>query len=72
MNRRLPLSALLSQALVAFTIEFDKEFEHRAPHRNRRTMAQQLDHTPPPGSCRWPCGLDSCDSFPRTESQFRI
>ena len=29
----LPLSALLSQALVAFTIEFDNEFEHRVPHR---------------------------------------
>src|SRR5215467_2564401 len=30
---RLPLSALLSQALVAFTIEFDNEFERRTPHR---------------------------------------
>ncbi len=28
-----PLPALLSQALVAFTIEFDNEFEHRMPHR---------------------------------------
>jgi methyltransferase (TIGR00027 family) len=28
-----PLSALLSQALVAFTIEFDNEAEHRLPHR---------------------------------------
>lgn len=28
-----PLPALLSQALVAFTIEFDNEFEHLAPHR---------------------------------------
>ena len=27
-----PLSALLSQALVAFTIEFDNEAEHRLPH----------------------------------------
>jgi DNA-binding MarR family transcriptional regulator len=33
MDRRLPLSALLSHALVAFTIEFDNEFEHRVPHR---------------------------------------
>jgi hypothetical protein len=33
MPPRLPLSALLSQALVAFTIEFDNEFEHLAPHR---------------------------------------
>jgi DNA-binding MarR family transcriptional regulator len=30
---RLPLPTLLSQALVAFTIEFDNEFEHRSPHR---------------------------------------
>jgi DNA-binding MarR family transcriptional regulator len=30
---RYPLSALLSQALVAFIIEFDNEFEHRTPHR---------------------------------------
>jgi hypothetical protein len=28
-----PLSALLSQALVAFTIEFDNEGEHLLPHR---------------------------------------
>jgi DNA-binding MarR family transcriptional regulator len=27
---------LLSQALVAFTIEFDNEFEHRMPHRTTR------------------------------------
>ena len=32
-NSALPLSALLSQALVAFTIEFDNEAEHRLPHR---------------------------------------
>ncbi len=30
---RLPLSALLSHALVAFTIEADNEAEHRLPHR---------------------------------------
>jgi len=29
----LPLSALLSWPLVAFTIEFDNEFEYRSPHR---------------------------------------
>jgi DNA-binding MarR family transcriptional regulator len=29
----LPLSTLLSQVLVAFTIEFDNEFEQRMPHR---------------------------------------
>ena len=32
MASRLPLSMLLSQALVAFTLEFDNEFEHRMPH----------------------------------------
>lgn len=31
----LPLPALLSQALVAFTIEFDNEAEHRLPHRTQ-------------------------------------
>jgi hypothetical protein len=33
MARRLPLTTLLSFALVAFTIEFDNEAEHRQPHR---------------------------------------
>lgn len=33
MGRRLPLATLLSQILVAFTIEFDNEAEHRLPHR---------------------------------------
>jgi hypothetical protein len=33
MDSRLPFSALLSQVFVAFTIEFDNEFEHRVPHR---------------------------------------
>ena len=32
MSSRVPLSVLLSQALVAFTVEFDNEFEHRMPH----------------------------------------
>src|ERR1700744_2655520 len=36
MERSLPLSALLSQTLVAFIIEFDNEFEHRVPHRTSR------------------------------------
>jgi DNA-binding MarR family transcriptional regulator len=30
---RLPLPTLLSQALVAFTVELDNEFERRLPHR---------------------------------------
>jgi DNA-binding MarR family transcriptional regulator len=33
MDDYLPLSALLSQVWVAFTIEFDNEFEHLVPHR---------------------------------------
>jgi hypothetical protein len=33
MTPELPLPAQLSQALVAFAIEFDNEFEHRMPHR---------------------------------------
>src|SRR5215831_330859 len=33
MSSGLPFSALLSQAFVAFAIEFDNEFEHRTPHR---------------------------------------
>lgn len=33
MESRLPLSTQLSQALVAFTIEFDNEFERQMPHR---------------------------------------
>jgi DNA-binding MarR family transcriptional regulator len=32
----LPLSAVLSHALVAFTIECDNEFEHQMPHRTTR------------------------------------
>ena len=37
----LPLTALLSQALVAFTIEFDNEFEHQMPHRTSRGGSRQ-------------------------------
>ena len=33
MDDSVPLSTLLSRALVAFTIEFDNEAEHRLPHR---------------------------------------
>ncbi|HTX41836.1 MAG TPA: hypothetical protein VMD25_08420 [Acidobacteriaceae bacterium] len=33
MEAPLPLPALLSQAYVAFAIEFDNEFEHQTPHR---------------------------------------
>jgi DNA-binding MarR family transcriptional regulator len=36
MDRALPLPTLLSHALVAFTIEFHNEFEHRMPHRTTR------------------------------------
>jgi hypothetical protein len=33
------LGVLLAQALVAFTIEFDNEFEHRMPHSTARGPA---------------------------------
>lgn len=36
MGHRLPVSALLSFALVAFTVEADNEAEHRLPHRTTR------------------------------------
>jgi DNA-binding MarR family transcriptional regulator len=32
-EERIPLTTLLSQALVAYTIEFDNEFERQSPHR---------------------------------------
>src|SRR6202041_3502093 len=32
MATRVPLVTLLSQALIAFTLEFDNEAEHRLPH----------------------------------------
>ena len=35
----LPLSTLLSQVLVAFTIEFDNEFERQMPHRTTMSRA---------------------------------
>jgi hypothetical protein len=36
METRLPLPTLLSQAYVAFAIEFDNEFEHLTPHRTTK------------------------------------
>jgi hypothetical protein len=36
LGESLPLPALLSQLVVAFTIEFDNEFEHQMPHRTTR------------------------------------
>ena len=43
METSLPLPALLSQAFIAFTIEFDNEFEHQVPHRT-------TNHGSTPGS----------------------
>ncbi|HUA16990.1 MAG TPA: hypothetical protein VMG31_16975 [Verrucomicrobiae bacterium] len=43
----LPLPTLLSQALVAFIIEFDNEFEHQAPHRTTRFGATLGWRRPP-------------------------
>ncbi len=42
----LPLSALLSQVLVAFTIEFDNEFEHQMPHTTTRGPAAHSQRGP--------------------------
>lgn len=39
---RLPLPTLLSQALVAFTIEFDNEFEHLTPHRTTSSKSDSV------------------------------
>ena len=36
MTDDVPLPTLLSQPLIAFTIEFDNEAEHRLPHRTTR------------------------------------
>ncbi len=46
MAGRLPLSSLLSQVLVAFTIEFDNEFERRMPHRTTRGGSTTSRHAP--------------------------
>lgn len=47
MKDRMPLPALLSHALVAFTIEFDNESEHQLPHRTTR-------HDSTPGALHTP------------------
>jgi hypothetical protein len=41
-----PLSVLLSHALVAFTIEFDNEFERQMPHHTNATPRSEARHTP--------------------------
>jgi hypothetical protein len=43
---RLPLPALLSSALVAFTIEFDNEAERQLPHRTTRQGASGRPDAP--------------------------
>jgi hypothetical protein len=45
--RPLPLPALLSQALVAFTVEFDNEFERQMPHRTTNHGATPGDRNAP-------------------------
>jgi hypothetical protein len=44
---RLPLPTLLSQALVAFTIEFDNEFERQMPHRTTYHRATDRSRSGP-------------------------
>lgn len=48
MGRSLSLPALLSQLLVAFTIEFDNEAEHRLPHRTTVQGKSGADSLPSP------------------------
>jgi len=48
----LPLSALLSQVLVAFTIEFDNEFERQSPHRTTNCSSAAGSRSGP-----WLCSL---------------
>ena len=51
----LPLSTLLSQALVAFTIESDNEFEHRMAHTTATGPAARSGAGPWLGSqALWP------------------
>jgi hypothetical protein len=50
-SRRLPLTALLSQALVAFTIEFDNAAELAIP--NRTTWHTDTHTNAPPGGGVW-------------------
>jgi hypothetical protein len=48
-----PLSALLSQALVAFIVEFDNEFEHQVPHRTTNHGSTQHGSTPDSQNPPW-------------------
>ncbi len=41
MSDLLPLPTLLSQVLVAYTIEYDNEFEHQMPHRTTMNRSGQ-------------------------------
>jgi hypothetical protein len=53
----LPLPTLLSQALVAFTIEFDNEFERQMPHRRLlATIEECWQERFGKGTNRWPSG----------------
>ena len=47
MDGRLPLPTLLSHTLVAFTIEFDNEFEHQVPHRTTNHGSASRSHAVP-------------------------
>jgi DNA-binding MarR family transcriptional regulator len=47
MRGRLPLPTLLSHTLVAFTIEFDNEFEHQVPHRTTNHGSRGDDASAP-------------------------
>jgi len=70
---RLPLSALLSQVLVPFTIECDNEFERQMPHRTSN-YGSTAGRGPVPGwyrgwplcsTCRLAAGARRCAGRPR-------
>jgi hypothetical protein len=69
----LPLSALLSQALVAYTIEFDNEAEHRLPHRTTSHGASRARPGRQPGQGRpaHPAGPRRAAPLPRTHGHDR-
>lgn len=57
---RLPFPTLLSRALVAYTIEFDNEFEHQMPHRTADDGATPAaPYTPWLTSAAYPTAVDA-------------
>ncbi len=66
-----PLPTLLSQALVADTIELDNEAEHRLPHRTTRHGGPDARGRADPGWCRSRCGPTCCSTSTATASPWQ-